>query len=152
VNGNAACEAGVYCIVSQSLREEMVKLLNTTLTAQTTQSIDSIKLNVNTSEVEAQYCDAGVHKITVGCTDTSPPGTPTLYDPGGTINEGEYLVSWSGVSDVGCSGLKQYQLQESTSPSFSTTNYSTSLTSYYITGRSSGTYYSTTEAGAMWLT
>ncbi|MFH1774397.1 MAG: alkaline phosphatase family protein [Methanobacteriota archaeon] len=141
VNGNAACEAGVYCVVSQSLREETVKLLNTTVVSAQSVSLTKITLDVSSSEVEAQYCDAGVHKITVGCTDTSPPGTPTLYDPGGTINEGEYSISWSSVSDVGCSGLKYYQLQESTSPSFSTTNYYTSLTSYYITGKSSGTYY-----------
>ncbi len=135
----AGREAGTYCTVSQSLKSQTVKLLNTTVVS--AQSLSLTKLTLANTSVSAQYCEYGVHKITVGCTDTTPPGTPTLYDPGGTINEGEYSISWSAVSDSGCSGLKQYQLQESTSPSFSTVNYYTSLTSYYITGKSSGTYY-----------
>ncbi|MFH1774557.1 MAG: S8 family serine peptidase [Methanobacteriota archaeon] len=139
VNGNAACEYGTYCTVSQSLKQQTVKLLNTTTVS--AQSMSLTKITLANASVSAQYCEYGVHKITVGCTDTTPPGTPTLYDPGGTINEGEYSISWSSVSDSGCSGLKYYQLQESNSPTFSTTNYYTSLTSYYITGKSSGTYY-----------
>ncbi len=50
-----------------------------------------------------------------GTPNPSAPATPTLYDPGTTVETGEqYLVDWSDVS-----GATNYLIQESTDSSFS---------------------------------
>lgn len=137
-SGNNACEQQAVCPLSQELAGIMDRQENETL------EIDLAKryrLSADAKYYSSQQaCSIGVHTIIVGIIDTTPPGTPTLYDPGATLNEGEYYVAWSSVTDAE-SGLKHYELQESNTPTFQTTSYYTSATSYLITGKSSGTYY-----------
>jgi predicted AlkP superfamily pyrophosphatase or phosphodiesterase len=137
-SGNNACEQQAVCPLSQELAGIMERDGNASL------EIDlgrSFRLSADAEYYASQEgCSIGVHTIIVGVVDTTPPPAPTLYDPGATLNEGEYYVAWSSVADEG-SGLKHYELQESDSPSFNTVSYYTTATSYLITGKSSGTYY-----------
>ena len=68
MNGNAACEAGTYCTVSQSLKSQTVRLLNTTLIAQTNQ-LSLSKITLANASVSAQYCEYGVHTAYVKAVD-----------------------------------------------------------------------------------
>ncbi len=80
--------------------------------------------------------------VTSACDDTQAPPAPSSITVPSTSDTGSYTVSWSGVIDVGCSGLSHYELQESTSPDFTVfTTYTTSSTSYLLTERQDGTYY-----------
>jgi len=80
--------------------------------------------------------------VDTSCQDTSPPPTPTLYDPGLTDDDGTYTVDWSDVTDDGCSGLSHYELQEDDSSSFpSPTTYTTSSSYYDFYDKADGMYY-----------
>lgn len=72
----------------------------------------------------------------------NPPTTPILANPGETSTTGNFTVTWSASSDVDGT-VNHYQLQMSTSPSFSliTAEWNTSLTNRPITGLTNGTYY-----------
>ena len=69
--------------------------------------------------------------------ESNPPSSPTLNDPGTTDTDGDYTVRWGSVR-----GATSYTLEEDTSSSFSspTVVYSGAGTSKEITDKSDGTY------------
>jgi hypothetical protein len=68
-----------------------------------------------------------------------PPGTPSGITVPASNTTGAYTVSWGAASGV----VTRYELEESTSSSFTTATlkYSGTALSYAVSGKASGTYY-----------
>jgi hypothetical protein len=92
-----------------------------------------------TNIVGTDYGPWGMFTTTEGTPDPDAPDTPTLYDPGTTVESGEqYLVDWSLVS-----GATSYIIQESTSSAFNVnvSTYSGTTTEKYFSHNILGIYY-----------
>ncbi|MFW9935115.1 MAG: Loki-CTERM sorting domain-containing protein, partial [Candidatus Thorarchaeota archaeon] len=85
---------------------------------------------------------AHLYNLTLSYTWTVPPSTPLLDDPGDSSLVGDITVSWAASTDSDGS-IDHYELQMSDSASFTTIldSFTTSMTTYDITGLAAGTYF-----------
>lgn len=103
-----------------------------------------LQYRVYAEDTSTNGAETAIFSITTGCTDTSPPDTPSLYPLASPDSDGSYTVDWTDTVDAGCSGLRGYELWESQNPSFpslETIKYHPTSSQQSIMGRSTGTYY-----------